>query len=180
MGKKGKVKPFPGPRGPMLPRSGVPGVPGTPDLAVVKQKISEIDWYKWRVAVQKEQTLIAKQNELQRYKDLLAKEEENFRLRIQLIKLENHAEIGHLNLGPGDTVVKEGEEYFLARAPRRGPIPSVNGVPAAIKPEEVPEPAPLPPVPSTDPDDEEEEEDGEAEAEEAKGAEQALPEPRAE
>lgn len=153
MKNKGKMRPFPGPRGPqMLPQPGVPGAPGGPE---VRQKITEIDWYKWRLAHQKEQTLVSKQNEIQRYKDLLAKEEENLRLRITLLRMENKADIGHLNLGQGDQVLQAADGYYVVRAPRPGPYPPVNkGVEASADTPipSPPDPLPLPPVPSASPD----------------------------
>ena len=163
MKKKGKLSQFPGPRGPqMLPQPGIPGGPGGPGGPVVKQKISELDFYKWRLAHQKEQTLVAKQSEIQRYKELLAREEDNLRLRIHILRLENQADIGHLNLGQGDSVTTEENEHYVVRAPRPGPIPPVNKPVELSTPPAAPESEPIPPVPSAAPEaEEEEEEEGE-------------------
>ena len=160
MSKKGKVRPFPGPRGPQV-RLPQPGAPAGPEGPAVRQKISEIDFYKYRLALSKEQGLVAKQETVNTYRNLLVREEENLKLRIQLLRMENMRDIGHLNLAQGDQVAQEGEEFFVVRAPRQGPVPPVN-MPMPPAPKPAPEPPPaaeLPPVPSAAPEAEYETED---------------------
>lgn len=98
--------------------------PGAPPMAT-RQEIGEIDALKYRLAIQKDNNVKSMVNSLEDKKKILAQEEENLRLRINLIRMENKRDIGHLDIQPGDNLVEENGKWHINRAPRRGPIPRI-------------------------------------------------------
>lgn len=88
-----------------------------PPSGPVKEEISELDWLKWRVANQKEQGLIARKGKLETEQKAIQLEQDNLNLRIQLLRHENMRDIGHMDLGPKDRVVVEGNKYYIVRSP---------------------------------------------------------------
>lgn len=122
----------------LVPPVGPPGV--------VKQEIGELDALKYRLAIQKDNTLKERMNVIAGQKQLLAKEEENIKLKIDLVRHENKRDIGHLDIQNGDRLAEENGRYFIIRAPRVGSIPSVpmsggGGTLAAPPQEPAPEPS---------------------------------------
>jgi hypothetical protein len=151
----------------------MPVAPGAAPVAV-RQEIGELDALKYRLAIQKDNNLKEKLRNIEGQKALLAKEEENVRLRIELVRMENRRDIGHLDIGQGDNLVEENGRFYILRAPRQGTLPTIKIPPKAgpIVPEP---PAEVPPagVPPANPEGEEEEgeEDEEEGATEGNGAE---------
>lgn len=150
----------------------VPASPALPPVPV-KQEIGEMDWLRWRVAIQKEQGLLARKAKLQTEQAKLLIEEDNLNLRISLLRHENEHEIGHLHLRPQDKVISENGEFFIVRAPGN-PIPPIpRQIPPpedkkrdlkVVKPEEG--------EPKDEPEDEEPEKDEPEEDDEPKGGEE--------
>jgi hypothetical protein len=137
MSKHGKVRAVPPPQSRGIIRQ-MPVPPGAPPVAV-QQEISELDALKYRLAIQKDNNVKGLMNALEDKKKILAQEQENLQLRINLIRMENKRDIGHMDIGQGDRLVEEGGKWFILRAPRRGPMPQI-GKPAspAAKPADAP------------------------------------------
>jgi hypothetical protein len=131
--------------------------PGTAPVAV-RQEIGEMDALKYRLAIQKDNNLKEKLKNIEGQKALLAKEEENIKLRIDLTRMENRRDIGHLDIGQGDQLADENGRFYILRAPRQGSLPTIK-IPPKAGPT-APEPPAAPPaeVPPANPEGEEEEE----------------------
>lgn len=170
MSSKSKQKarlavPPPQSRGFVRQMPGLPEVPGG-----VRQEINELDAVKYRLAVAKDKGLQDQLSALEDKKKILAQEEEIIRLRINLTRMENQRDVGHLDIQQGDKLASENGKFFIQRAPRQGPIPQ-------IKPPEQP---PEPPEPE-EPEEETPEQPPEAPPQDKKpegsGAGEGAPEP---
>lgn len=150
----------------------MPVAPGAAPVAV-RQELGELDALKYRLAIQKDNNLKEKLKNIEGQKALLAKDEDNVRLRIELVRMENRRDIGHLDIGQGDNLVEENGRFYILRAPRQGTLPTIKIPPKAgpIVPEP---PAEVPPA-NPEGEEEEGEEDEEEGATEGNGAE-ASPE----
>jgi hypothetical protein len=135
----------------------MPAAPGAPPVAV-RQEIGEMDALKYRLAIQKDNNLKEKLKNIEGQKALLAKDEDNVRLRIELVRMENRRDIGHLDIGQGDNLGEENGRFYILRAPRQGSLPTIK-IPPKAGPT-APEPPAAPPaeVPQANPEGEEEEE----------------------
>jgi len=133
-----------------------------------------MDALKYRLAIQKDNNLKEKLKNIEGQKALLAKDEDNVRLRIELVRMENRRDIGHLDIGQGDNLAEENGRFYILRAPRQGSLPTIK-IPPKAGPT-APEPPAAPPaeVPPANPEGEEEEEEEDG-ATEGNGAE-ASPE----
>ncbi len=152
--------------------------PGTVSPGTVRQELGDVDALKYRLAIQKDNNLKEKLKYIEGQKALLAKDEENIKLRIELVRMENRRDIGHLDIQQGDSLAEENGKFYIIRAPRQGPIPQIKTPPLKAGPDK-PKPPAEPPaeVPPANPEGEEEEgeEDEEEGATEGNGAE-ASPE----
>lgn len=144
--------------------------PGAAPVAV-RQEIGELDALKYRLAIQKDNNLKEKLKGIEGQKALLAKDEENIKLRIELVRMENRRDIGHLDIGQGDQLADEGGRFYILRAPRQGALPTIK-IPPKAGPI-VSEPPAEPPagVPQANPEGEEEEGEEDDGATEGNGAE---------
>jgi hypothetical protein len=109
-----------------------------------RQEITETDALKYRLAISKDKGIQDEMRALEDKKKILAQQEEIIRLKINLIRMENNKEIGHLQIENGDQLTTENGKYYIQRAPRQGPIPFPGKPVADQAVEQPPEPSELP------------------------------------
>lgn len=135
MSKHGKMRAVPPPQSRGIVRQmPVPSGPPPGPAGSVRQEISETDALKYRLAIQKDNNVKGLMNALEDKKKILQQEQENLQLRINLIRMENKRDIGHLDIGPGDRLVEDNGKWFIIRAPRRGAIPKIMKPPLPAGP----------------------------------------------
>jgi len=95
---------------------------GTGKLKLVKgpasdEEISEMDALRFRLAVQKDNNVLAAMKEIESEQQALDQKKEALRLRTIIVRGENERDVGHLNIKAGDNVeaVVKATEVMVAK-----------------------------------------------------------------